>query len=104
VTIDPAHDTPKVLRSYGAAHTEKYAEETFEHWEFATGEAEEIRRLANFFGLTYNTERDQIVHSLRTILIGADGRVARIYRGNEWKPAEAVADLRRVLTPPQTGR
>jgi protein SCO1/2 len=103
VTIDPAHDTPKVLRSYGAAHTEKYSGETFEHWEFATGEAGEIRRLANFFGLTYNTERDQIVHSLRTILIGADGRVAQIYRGNQWKPAEVVADLRRVLTPPQTG-
>ncbi len=97
VTIDPAHDTPKVLRSYGAAHTEKYADETFARWEFATGDADEIKRMATFFGLTYNAEKDQIVHSLRTVLIGTDGRIVKIYRGNEWKPAEVVADLQNAL-------
>jgi protein SCO1/2 len=96
VTIDPAHDTPKVLRSYGAAHTENYSKENFARWEFATGDPEEIRRMANFFGLTYNAGSDKIVHSLRTIVVGADGRVFKVYRGNEWKPADAVADLERA--------
>ena len=104
VTIDPAYDTPTVLRSYGAAHTEKYSDETFEQWEFVTGDAEEIKRMANFFGLTYNTEKDQIVHSLRTILIGTDGRVAKVYRGNEWKPASVIADLQSALEHSQAGR
>jgi protein SCO1/2 len=97
VSIDPAHDTPKVLRSYGAAHTEKYGGETFERWEFATGDPEEVKKLAQFFGLEYFAEKDQIIHSLRTAVIDPTGRVHKIYRGNDWQPAEVVNDLRGLL-------
>lgn len=96
VSIDPAYDTPKVLRSYGAAYTEKYADETFEHWEFATGQADEVKRMTQFFGLEYFGENDQIIHSLRTALISPEGRLLKIYRGNEWKPAEVLQDLRNL--------
>ena len=37
ISFDPDYDTPKVLRSYGASHTERYSDEGFQHWEFATG-------------------------------------------------------------------
>ena len=94
VTLDPAYDTPKVLRSYGAAHTENFAAEKFERWELATGKPEETKRLAQFFGLTYVQESDQIVHSLRTALVGPDGKLVKVYRGNEWKPEEVLGDLR----------
>ncbi len=97
VSIDPAHDTPKVLRSYGAAHTERYDRENFKHWEFATGAPGEIQRMARFFGLTYYSEKDQIVHSLRTALVAPDGRLAKIYHGNEWKPSEVVGELRKLF-------
>src|SRR5205085_353284 len=94
ITLDPDYDTPKVLRSYGAAHTENYEQEKFAQWELATGQPEEIKRIAQFFGLTYMQEGDQIVHSLRTALIGPDGKLIKIYRGNEWKPEDVLADLR----------
>ncbi|MFL6208963.1 MAG: SCO family protein [Pyrinomonadaceae bacterium] len=94
VTLDPAYDTPKVLRSYGAAHTEHYEQEKFERWELATGRPEEIKRLAEFCGLTYMPDGDQIVHSLRTALVGPDGKLVKIYRGNEWKPEDVLNDLR----------
>ena len=96
VSVDPDFDTPKVLRSYGAAHTENYLAEKFETWEFATGTPEEIRKLAEFFGLSYYPEKEQIIHSLRTAVITPDGRVQRIFRGNEWKPEEALAELRKA--------
>jgi protein SCO1 len=95
VSIDPAHDTPQVLRSYGAAHTERYQEETFTHWEFASGE--QIKELAQFFGLRYFPERDEIIHGLKTVIIGPNGKVAKVYSGNEWKPEEVVNDLKRAL-------
>lgn len=105
VTIDPAHDKPEVLKSYGAAHTGRYSDERFDHWEFATGDPTEIRRLADFFGLTYFPEKDQIVHSLRTALVTPEGRVHKIYSGNEWKPEEVVRDVRALLAgPPGGGR
>ncbi|MDQ1558369.1 MAG: hypothetical protein QOD32_1429 [Pyrinomonadaceae bacterium] len=94
VTLDPAYDTPQVLRSYGAAHTENYQGEKFERWQFATGKPEEIQHVANFFGLLYKQEGAQIDHSLRTAVIAPDGKLHKLYRGNEWKPAEVLNDLR----------
>ena len=94
ITLDPAYDTPKVLRSYGAAHTGNYQNEKFARWEFATGDPKEIRRAADFFGLSYTPDGKEIVHSLRTALIAPDGKLYKLYRGNEWKPAEVLSDLR----------
>ena len=53
ISFDPEYDTPKVLRSYGAAYTGKYTDETFAHWEFASGSADEVKGIAQFFGLRY---------------------------------------------------
>jgi protein SCO1/2 len=94
ISFDPAFDTPKVLRSYGAAHTGNFNKETFKHWEFATGKPEQIKEAAQFFGLTYVQETDQIVHSLRTAIITPDGRLYKLYTGNDWKPEEVLNDLR----------
>ena len=95
VSLDPKFDTPPVLRSYGAAHTERYENETFEHWEFASGER--VKDLAQFFGLTYFGENDQITHGLKTVIVAPDGKVAKVYTGNEWKPEDVVNELKRVL-------
>ncbi|HVG30281.1 MAG TPA: SCO family protein [Pyrinomonadaceae bacterium] len=96
VSIDPAYDTPKVLRSYGAAHTENYKEERFERWQLATGDAAEVRRVANFFGLVYAPDGDQIVHSLRTAVVAPDGKLYKVYRGGEWKPEDVLNDFRQL--------
>lgn len=94
VTLDPAYDTPKVLRSYGAAYTENYSSEKFARWEFATGEPDEVHRLASFFGLIYDRQGDQITHSLRTAVVTPDGKLYKLYRGNEWKPDEMLNEMR----------
>ena len=97
ISFDPDYDTPKVLRSYGASHTGRYSDETFQHWEFASGTKDEVKGIAQFFGLRYyhDTEsaEEQVIHSLRTAVIGPDGKVVKLYRGNEWKPDQIVKDL-----------
>ena len=102
VSFDPDYDTPKVLRSYGASHTERYSDEGFQHWEFATGSPDEVKGIAQFFGMRYyhDTEsgQDQVIHSLRTAVIGPDGKLVKLYRGNEWKPEEVLSDLRTLAT------
>src|SRR6185369_1287435 len=97
ITFDPAYDTPEVLKSYGAAHTERYEKETFAHWEFAGGTSEKVKKIAEYFGLTYLPKEDQIIHALRTVIISPEGKVAKIYSGNEWKPDEVVQELSRGL-------
>ena len=107
ISFDPEYDTPKVLRSYGASHTGRYSDETFQHWEFATGSKDEVKGIAQYFGLRYfhDTEsgNEQVIHSLRTAVIGPDGKVVKLYRGNEWKPAEIVSDLRNLISSPAPG-
>jgi protein SCO1 len=95
VSIDPAYDTPQVLRSYGAAHTERYEKETFAHWEFASGD--QVKEMAQFFGLRYFPEKDQIIHGLKTAIVAPDGKVAKVYTGNDWKPEDVISDLKRLL-------
>ena len=78
VSIDPDYDTAKVLRSYGAAHTGRYEKETFAHWEFAAGTKDQVKDIAQYFGLTYFPDKDQIVHGLRTVIV--DVRMERSRR------------------------
>ena len=91
ISIDPEYDTPAILRAYGSNCAGN--PHPFDRWEFASGTPQQVRKVAEFFGLKYWTESGQIVHSLVTALIGPDGKVAKIYSGNDWQPAQVVADL-----------
>jgi protein SCO1/2 len=93
ITVDPAYDKPAVLREYGLKHNEQ---KDFEHWELATGSAEEVKKVAQYFGLAYQAAEDQIIHNLQTALIAPDGKFVKIYRGNEWKPAEIIGDIEKL--------
>ncbi|MBV8860063.1 MAG: SCO family protein [Acidobacteria bacterium] len=92
VTLDPEYDKPAVLKSYGGTYTGG----KFDNWDFATGDPAEVRRLAEFFGLTYKADGDQVIHSLRTAVVTPDGKLFKIYRGNGWKPDEVLSDLKNL--------
>lgn len=90
VTLDPDYDKPEVLKSYGST----YAGGKFDTWDFATGDPPDVRRFAEFFGLAYKADGGQVIHSLRTAVVTPEGRLFKLYRGNEWKPAEVLNDLK----------
>lgn len=95
VTVDPDHDKPNVLREYGVRQIGS-DKDGFKRWEFATGSPEQIKSVAQFFGLNYWQEKDQIIHGLRTAIIAPDGKVAKVYRGNDWKPEDVLKDLEKL--------
>jgi protein SCO1/2 len=95
VSVDPEYDTPKTMREYGARFLGPN-KDAFKRWEFATGSPEQIKAVAQFFGLNYWKEKDQIIHGLRTAVIGPDGKVVRVYRGNDWKPEDVLSDLEKL--------
>jgi protein SCO1/2 len=94
ISFDPSYDTPAVLRSYGASYTGRYSDEKFEHWEFASGSMDQVKGIAQYFGLRYYQGTDQIIHDLKTAIIAPGGKVFKVYSGNEWTPEEAMNDLR----------
>lgn len=91
VSFDPEYDTPEVMRRYGRRYVRP---EAFGEWMFATGSPEETRAIAGWFGLSYWKESDQFAHSLVTALVGADGKLERLYAGNDWTPEQVLAELR----------
>jgi protein SCO1/2 len=95
ISIDPEYDKPAVLKSYGKAYAGEI-DPDFANWKFVSGSPAETRRAADFFGLSYLPEGGQIVHSLRTVLLAPDGKIAAQYPGNEWQPADFVAELQKL--------
>ncbi len=97
VSFDPKYDTPRVLRSYGSAYTGKFTKETFAHWDFAAPTDREMPKILQFFDIGATPEKDRtITHSLSTVLIGPDGRIAQWYPGNEWTPQQVLEDVRKL--------
>jgi protein SCO1/2 len=94
ISIDPEYDRPAVLRRYAVDYAGPRSGQDSDRWQFATGKPDEVRKVAAFFGLSYWTENDQVIHALVTALIDPEGKVRRIYRGNDWKPAEILEDLK----------
>jgi cytochrome oxidase Cu insertion factor (SCO1/SenC/PrrC family) len=39
-----------------------------------------------------NDARD-ITHNLRTAIVDRDGRIVKVYTGNDWSPKQVLADL-----------
>lgn len=95
ISLDPEYDKPAVLLRYGNAYAGA-VDPKFEHWRFVSGTAAETRRAADFFGLAYVPENGQIVHSLRTVLVASDGKIAAQFPGNDWTTAEVEAELKKL--------
>jgi len=95
ISIDPEFDQPQVLKQYAKSFAGQ-VDPKLEHWQFVTGKPADIRKTAEYFGLSYVKQNNQIVHSLRTALISGDGKIAALYEGNDWKPEDAIRDLKQL--------
>jgi protein SCO1 len=95
VSFDPTYDTPKVLRSYGSAYTGNFTKETFQHWEFAAPTVAELPTMEQFFdvGVTPGPQ-GSLQHSLSTVVIGRDGKVAAFWPTNDWTVEDVLAAVK----------
>ncbi len=100
ISFDPKYDTPTVLRSYGGAHTGRFTNEDFAHWDFAAPALADLAPLEQYFdvGVTTGDPADaaSVMHSLSTVLVGRDGKVIAWYPSNEWKPADVIAQMKQA--------
>ncbi|MGA9496518.1 MAG: SCO family protein [Terriglobales bacterium] len=92
ISFDPKYDSPAVLRKYGLAYLDG-DESGFSHWDFASPNAADLRRVAQPFGLDYQEEDNQITHNMSIVLIAPDGRVANFW-GTDWTWTELLDSLR----------
>ena len=101
ISFDPANDTPEKLRKYGQGYLGKDAKPDFSVWQLAAGSDAEVKKIANFFGLRYETDANDktiINHSLRTAVISPEGKVTKIFSGNEWTANDLLGALKATET------
>jgi len=91
ITLDPAHDTPGILREYAAVRGIDTG-----NFSFLTGPEGAIRDLLTQFGVITQFEGDILQHTLATLLIDPQGRIAHRTDGSQWEPQEF---LRRMKSP-----
>ncbi|HEX8370829.1 MAG TPA: SCO family protein [Pyrinomonadaceae bacterium] len=100
ISFDPARDTPEKLKQYGVGYLGKDAPEDFTVWQLAVGSDKEVRAVADFFGLRYEADpndKTQFSHSLRTAVIAPDGKVTKIFAGNDWTPNDLLREMQATL-------
>jgi len=98
VSFDPKHDTPAALRRYAASFRNITAtDRPFDRWEFAATPANELPKIAKFFGLYYTAENGLITHSMSTSLISPDGKIVVWFHDNDWNPQDLLAQAVQTL-------
>jgi len=95
IAIDPANDQGAQLARY--ADTWKADPAV---WHFLTGPLPEIQQVAGTFGMNFWTQEGFITHSLHTVILDRNGRLAVNLEGNQFT-AEQLGDLvKTVLAQP----
>ncbi len=93
ITLDPARDTPEVLRNYMRIYDADPAS-----WTFLTGSPEEIQKTVGAWGMWARPAANgQLDHPSRVYLVDARGRVREIYNLDFLKAPWVVEDIETLL-------
>ena len=94
-TVDPVHDTPRVLTQYAARYKQDPS-----RWFFLTGEVEKLNDLG-LHAFKLNTVDGSLTHSTRFVLIDRQRRIRGFYMSDEDGFQQALTnDLRQLQSEP----
>jgi protein SCO1/2 len=93
ITLDPARDTPEVLRAYMKLYDVEAA-----NWTFLTGPPERVHKVIADWGMWARpAPNGQLDHPSRVFLVDQRGRVREIYSLDFLKPAWVAEDVQELL-------
>jgi protein SCO1/2 len=88
ITLDPAYDTPSVLKDYARVRGIDTANFTF-----LTGPEGAVRDLLHQFGVIVQPGDNYLKHTLATLLLDEHGRIVHRVDGTAWEPKEFLKRL-----------
>jgi protein SCO1 len=93
ITLDPAHDTPEVLKAYSGIY-----DADPKTWHFVTGSSREVDRVVSAWGMWARRNGSGVLdHPSRVFLIDPKGRQREIYSLEFLKLEAVVKDIRGLL-------
>jgi protein SCO1/2 len=87
IMIDPNHDQGATLVPYAGVFKANP-----EDWHFLTGPLPEIKQVAGMFGMNFWSDESLLTHTLHTVVIDRQGRLASNIEGNQFT-AQQLGDL-----------
>jgi len=87
ISFDPVHDTPEVLAKYAGIWKADP-----NSWHFLTGTTAEVKAASGRFGLNFWPDEGTLSHSLHTLVIDRQGKLAANFEGNLFT-AEQLGDF-----------
>ena len=88
ITFDPEFDSPGILRNYA----KNYGLEN-ENFHLLTSTQETVDDLMRLFGILTIEEDGTINHTMATLLVDANGRVAFRKEGSQWTADEFLKEI-----------
>ena len=90
ITLDPAYDTPAVLKEYARVRGIDTG-----NFSFLTGPESAIKDLLTQFGVFAEFKGNLLNHSLTTLLIDENGNIIHREDGSQWEAKDFVAKMRK---------
>jgi len=87
ISLDPVHDQPETLAEYARTWNIDA-----KGWHLLTGPPAEVQKFCERFGVAFFPDEGQLIHSLHTLIIDRQGKLAVNLEGNEFT-AEELGDL-----------
>jgi len=87
IMIDPDHDQGATLVQYAGVF-----KANTEDWHFLTGPLPAIKQIAEMFGMNFWKDEGLLTHTLHTVVIDRQGRLASNIEGNQFT-AQQLGDL-----------
>jgi protein SCO1/2 len=87
ISFDPVHDTPEVLAKYAGIW-----KADANSWHFLTGTTAEVKAVCGRFGLNFWPDEGTLTHTLHTLVIDRQGKLAANFEGNQFT-AEQLGDF-----------
>ena len=91
IAIDPEYDQGPTLARYA-----KSFGANAESWHFLTGSVAQVHQVAGMFGMNFWNTEGLLTHSMHTVIIDKQGRLAANVDGNEFS-AQQLGDLVKVV-------
>ena len=89
ITLDPAFDTPSVMKVYAESQGLD-----FEKFTFATGDPKDLVALESQFNVLGIEGADSVAHTMKGALLSPVMVPLREYKDNNWTPEKVLSDMR----------
>ncbi len=89
ISFDSGFDTPEILSGYARF----YRGGDTNRWLFAVASTNTLAGLAPKVDLNVWRMNGSLAHNLRTVVLGANGKIFKQFDGNEWTPAQLADAL-----------